>query len=545
MAFENRPVATATVFTPTATELKLSDGTLTLDSTRYPYAEARVTVPMPSPALLEVLKPGTRVQLDASAQGAIQANLHLVSREASEDGKELRLNLASDEALLEAWAPLRDDDTPRNYESSLRSIVNYVLGKVSPGASLQSGTTNNANLTAYWPITNLMVNPSVVGSSLGYQAGPNTSSATFSTAYGYVGSSSMAWVSDSAATALLHCRSFRVQPGRTYVMSAYATTGLDRRVRMMARFRDDDGNVLMDKYGPLVTASGLGNWDRVTYIVTVPKGASNLSFNIGLVANVAGQTTYADAFMFYEGDELVPYFDGYTTPSGYVTQWQDVANASASERIPLVERPRELFTWTAGQSAWDFLENLTSAAGLRLFCDEKRRWFLVDPASYRAPGTRISARADNTVEATDTMDALDEETGVTGVIARFSWVDRATGEDRTRDDYAGTNGKVKLLEFERPYSAGVAAAHLKKVKGVNRRQDVVIGIDYGARPSTEIQIDLPSTEPQIGTLTRVQFELTTGLMSLQSGGLREAPVGSIDLLPGSINSLTGSIDSLT
>lgn len=201
-----------------------------------------------------------------------------------------------------------------------------------------------------------------------------------------------------------------------------------------------------------------------------------------------------------------------------------------------------MFTWRAGQNAWDFLEPLTASAGLRLFCDEQRRWHLINPAQYAVPG-RFSARPDNTVEGTDTMDERDEETGITGVVVRFEWTD-AAGVDRTRDDFAGVAGKVKLLEYNRPYLRGVAAAHLKKVQGQNRTQDVTCAIDLSTRPGQEVQIDLPSTEPQLGTLTKVNFELTTGLMSLQSAGLKETPVGAIDLLDGSIDSLTGIIDSL-
>src|SRR5690606_31753036 len=64
-----------------------------------------------------------------------------------------------DEALLIDKRRLADtpDTTPRTYETSLRDIVGWALGKID--ATLEAGD-DDADLTAYWPLTNLVTNPS-------------------------------------------------------------------------------------------------------------------------------------------------------------------------------------------------------------------------------------------------------------------------------------------------------------------------------------------------------------------------------------------------
>lgn len=559
-------VPPVTTLTPV---LKLSDGDLALDSGKYPYAQSAITVPMPDADLLEQIEPGQRVNLNASALGAwvsgawvpsagITADLHLVEREASHDGKELQLRLASDEAILDTWAPLTDDLGPRVHEANLRNLCNYILNKTIPGAALQSGMAN-ADLTATWDATNLQTNPSAGANLDGWTATGGTTSRITGTSVpgtsittavrstmgaGQPGGLYFNGGDDSSIAGGVY--NVRLSGKQLYRVSAWVRTSVSKTIRLSVQQRNS-GNTPSgaNLNGPDFTTTA-NTWHRLTYVFQAYPETVRMGVYCYLTSGAwsAGQTIDMTGVMVTEGTADTPSFDGSTTirTDLYTYTWSGTPHLSASKRTALVDRSPELFTWRAGESAWKFLEPLTTSAGLRLFCDEQRHWWLIDPAEWTVPG-RFSARPDNTVEGTDAMDADDDETGVSGVVTVFKWRD-SEGVSREQSESAGVPGKVKTLEFNRPFTPGVAAAHLGKVQGQNRTQDVTVGIDYSVRPGQEVQIDLPGTNAQLGTVTGVKFELTNGLMGVQSAGLRDTPPGSIDLLNGTIDGLTGTIDSL-
>lgn len=510
----------------TRTTLRITGGSITLDADRVPHVQGSVTVAVVDAAILAALDPrlSPRVFVQASVwntRGTLvysrPFDLGLRSATPNRADGTVVLELASDETLLSDVAPLADDTTPRTLETSLRAVVDYVLGTV--GASLEPGTVD-ADVTAYWPLTNIMTNPSVVNSSVGFSAGPNTSTAEYSTDYGYVGSSSMRWVSSAAdTTALLHCRSFPVSEGESYVMSAYATTLTGRLVRMMARWRDPDGNVIRDTYGPLTTATGLGNWERVSQVVIAPKGAANLSFNIGLVANAAGQTTYADAFMLHEGDEVVPYFDGSTASAGYVTVWDEAAHRSSSRRIPNRERDPESLTWRAGQSAMEFLHGLLSAAGLRLVCDEQRRWTLRD-AEYRAPNV-LTYRYGVNITAAEEKLSRDDESWFDAAVYEYTWTTPRDGREHRRTDaFALTDPPTKTLRVElpdTPYPGPGRAEHIvNRAQGKGREVTVTAIPTWREVTDQPIMVTLDGTPIQTGIASSVRFDLDTDTVTVAS-----------------------------
>lgn len=557
--------------------LKLAEGDVTIDSGRYPYVEANVEVPFTGEDLLEQLEINQRVAINATeGKTAARFNLALRDRTVSHDGKRITLKLASDEALLDTWADVVDDSFPRTFETNLRGLVNYALGKAIPGAALQTGTTN-ASIPAAWNAENLIPDPRLVSdpplttyANLGHSSwdtvfpgpqdgvahrGIHVSTPSNSDSYVNIGPTSG--------------KAFSVQEGKTYVFSA---TGSVRAVITGTGPSEVDaayGNDMPRQRALVVHATGPGFspaykvWHspqvanvvqtgasagyRVSVKFTVPRGTTDV-FLRAYHGGTSGSITWSQFQLVEAGPgttaEDAAYFWGSKPADGkYAYKWRDLPDKSPSERTAIQERSPALFTWRAGQTAWDFLSPLVASAGLRLFCDEQRRWYLIDPATHVVPG-RFSARPDNAVEGTDTIDANDEDAGVTGVVAVFEWTDMDGISHEVRDA-AGVAGKVKVLTFKREYTGpGIAAAHLAKVTGQNRTQDVTVNTDYTVRPGQEVQIDLPGTFAQLGTLTKVRWELTTGLMSLASAQLRETPPGSIDLLTPTIDGLTGSIDSL-
>ncbi len=121
--------------------LPISEGDLTLDKSRVPFGQADITVPLMSVGLLEKLDPFTnpRVQLTASAENDPRVfDLVMTRRTVDHSARVVKMDLATDEALLLAYSKLTDDQGAFSRQDSLRSIVNYVLGQAVPGAALQT-----------------------------------------------------------------------------------------------------------------------------------------------------------------------------------------------------------------------------------------------------------------------------------------------------------------------------------------------------------------------------------------------------------------------
>jgi len=168
--------------------LSVTGGTISLDDSRSPHVEATLTIPFPgawSTMLWDdptvggfdeepfgvgpfgAVNPVRQWDLDEAALSAMDPrkparvvftadvttetyshvrrfDLALRTRKADHEAGTVTLGLASDEALLEDWSPMADDKRPFARRASMRSIVNYVLGKVIPGASLAAGSSDHS-----------------------------------------------------------------------------------------------------------------------------------------------------------------------------------------------------------------------------------------------------------------------------------------------------------------------------------------------------------------------------------------------------------------
>lgn len=442
-------------------------------------------------------------------------DLALRTRKVDHKRGTIRLELASDEALLQDHAPLVTDRTPRTYEASLRAIVDYVLGVVIPGAQLEPGTAD-VDLTSYWPATNWLTNPSVVGNADGYTPGTNCSSVTYDTGDGAEGtSSSVRWASAGAGWTNLHARFWAVESGGTYCQAVYIRSGSGRDTRLLARYRDADGVIIRDDYGPIVPTAN-NEFHLLSHLSTAPPGAASLSFNVLFLATTSGQNALADLFLLTESDEHVVPFTGSTGAPGYVTSWDEAANNSQSQRTPILERLPDMHVWPAGTSAWDFLQPLLTASGLRLFCDELRRWYLVDDETFTQPG-EVALTQGIAVEGEDTV-SRDEDLWADGVVVTYTWTER--GESREVRDVAGTSGRVRMIDYDRPFPGKGAAAYvLSKMRGLGRTQRIQAFATFAERPGMDLSTQLPGAHRQEGRLTSVEWDVRTGLASFGSSKL--------------------------
>lgn len=379
----------------TVGDITLTEGTVTLDDSWAPYGQGSITAPM-VPANRPALAPvdpraGSRIILGAteSVSGSVRTfNLALRDRTTHHRTGQETLALETDESALQDYAPIRVDHTPRGYEASLRQICNYVIGQAVPGAQLEPGSTD-ADMSAYWEVTNLIPNPSVVSTvDTFYVAAAGTSAVDYSTSIGGAyGTSCVRWTADSTESSRISAGTFTASGGETYTGSAYIYSPNSRDVGVILYFRGPAGELLLATRSPTVTAGP--NWrTRVSHTFTAPEGTAQVGLHIErLAGGSTGDYTYADAVMLYEGDELIPYFQPGESNPGYAQSWLGQVHASQSTRYPTLERPPESLVWESGVTAWEFLTPLLSAAGLRLFCDELRRWHLVNDDTYTVPGT--------------------------------------------------------------------------------------------------------------------------------------------------------------
>jgi len=185
----------------------------------------------------------------------------------------------------------------------------------------------------------------------------------------------------------------------------------------------------------------------------------------------------------------------------------------------------EALLWEPGVTAWDFLQPLVEASGLRLFCDEQRVWRLVDPASYKVSGQVNIAATVNLTRGEDTISRYGD--WYDSVVVKYSWSD-ILNEPHVAYDSAGAPGTKTLVKsYDRAYpGAGAAAAILSRTTGRGRVLALGALADFGATPGKSLIATLPDTPLQSGVISTVEwsFESEGELgMTIRSRGLVDTP----------------------
>jgi hypothetical protein len=542
------PVAKATI---NAVDYPIRDGDIRLEETWSPYGAATIIAPFDDPAAVAAIDPraGQRVTITAAVDGSYVGgvwtpagsrifNLGIRSREIDYESRTCTVTCATDEALLQDYAALTVDKSTRANQASLRAVVNTVLGKVIPGAQLEATPANDANVTAYWDITNVLANPDGTAATVApwvsggncslFVAGPFAQPPT-------TGANTYAIGMQSAAAGLQAAvphpalQGPSVTPGRSYVLSAYALqfeAENSRGFRAVIRWLNNQGIAVAPDLEAPDTLLSTTQWRQSSIIATAPVGASRAEVFFRVSgATAAGKFTYLDAAMFYEGDELVPFFSGDTPDTAdYVYSWAGTVANSASLRTAYVDRPPSLFVWQPGVSAWNFLQPLVDGASLRLFCDESRKWRLV-PQGYTVAGV-VTVTADRATEGSDRISREDSALWATGVVCRYRWTDPTAGQ-LEQFDSAGTPGRVHLIEYNTPYPGPGAAAYiLKGFTSRGRVQGASGFAEWSATPGMESRLTLPDAPLIAGRASRVAFDLGTGVVLVASKDQTVIPSGA-------------------
>lgn len=527
------------------------DSTIKLDAGAVPYANSTVSLPVLDDATQLWLDPrnNRRIILTCADGSGTPRVFNLGLRKSTVDhvAKTTTLELDGDESLLGDYAPLVDDATPRTYQASARAVCNYVLGKVLPGTALEATPSTDADVTSYWAVTNMVIDPNctvVANSATGTNASGLVTSALF-------GLACMRWTSTAAGASNIYpsmwdgsaLKRVRVDPGKSYVVSFQLASSVARSAQIVVQWRLEDGTTVIQNVNGVASNTSTTAWKKYSLVAVAPAGAGFGIISAATTGNAAGNLHYVREVMFYEDTEVVPGFDGNTAAGGgYTYSWSGTANASPSTRTPVIDRPRESLIWMGDQYAWDFLVALLATVGLVLWCDEARKWRLQTPES-RALTSIIAVTAARTREGQVALDRGDPETWSTGVAVRYEWTDD-DGIQRSKLDTAGTPEKVYAIRYDRPYPGpGAAAAMLARRSGSGRAQDLTVTGDWSTTPGATAQVALPSAPDTFGRVAAVTF-YADGFMQLGLAGILDIIPGSIDALVGTINAQTGNINSL-
>lgn len=519
-------------------------GSVSLDTSRIPHVQGEITVAVDDATLLERLDPrdSRRIVIDVDAQlpaGPRSRSFNLGIREASPDRalSKVTLQLASDEALLEDFAQIVDDTAPRAYQTSIRALTNYVLSKI--GASLEAGGPD-ADITAYWTVQNFLPNPSVEGALAPWTAAGNCS--VFHATIGRSGTNSCGFTSTAAGvlavspTTLADYRS--VQAGKSYTLSAYARKFLPkaRQITPVIRWIDERNFTPWGDIAGAPVAMSESAWtSRAVLTAIAPAGAVKAFVYFRVTGSTApSDIGYIDDADFTQTAEAVPHFDGSTPDTvHYNYTWDDVANASSSRRTVLHDAPTpEAFIWRAGVSAMEFLSGLLKTVGLRLVCDEERRWTLRD-ASYREEGNQAYRHGVN-IETADEKLSRDAEDYATAAVYAYRWTDAAGIEQTRVDAFAlDTDGTPKVLRVEvnAPYPGpGRAENVVRRAQTRGRTVSVSAIPTWLERTDQTLSVLLEGTPIQTGIAGTVAFNFDTDTVSVTSR-TADTPAAAWPLIP--------------
>lgn len=533
------------------TALPLTGGEITLDAGRIPHVGATLTVAVENAALLADLDPrdSRRVVVTAQRDASVPRVFDLGIRSSTPNRADgtVTLDLASDEAVLQDFAQLADDKTPRTHEASIRAVVAYVLDKID--ADLETGT-EDADVTAYWPVTNVLSNPSLETNADDWIPGAGASGLVRTVMASPAAPSGTAALGFTAAAGDANVipapNAYATSPGKWHVFSAYIVSTIGRPAQAVLQWWSNNGvTVSAQSFGPAVTTV-TSEFRRVFVIAQAPPGVSHVLPYVHTVGNPGGNQHYVDCAMFYEGDEVVPYFDGATADDAhYEYEWQAEPHGSTSTRTPIIERRPESLIWQAGVSAMDFLHPLLLTTGLRLVCDEQRRWTLRSEA-YRAAGAQTWRYGVNITDATENL-SRDDESWFDAAVYVYVWTDADGIEQSRTDAFSLTPTPTKVLRRElrnTPYPGPGRAQHIVTRAQGKGREVTVSGIpSWTEHTDQALSVLLDGTPIQTGISSRVRFDLDTDEVGITSR-TTDTPYGAIDLLAGTINALTGTIAAL-
>jgi len=522
---------------PVIVNFDILRGRIKVDQGNSPYVEGEVVVSAPDALTLSLLDPRKLPQciVYPTEDGWLNGAFVLSLRSRRIESGEVVLSVASFESLLLDYAPLADDYTPLTLASSLRAIVNYVLGVAKPSLvvlpwALSASPAHDADMTPVWSVINLPGNSGFEGNTTaGYVAAVNVSGLTITTAVGFVkhGTRALRYTATAAGNSRLDIgasnQAFRATPGRTYTVAIEHRSSIARSAILGVRFVNGDGDTIGSATADFTSSAS--QLDRQRLTATAPAGTEYIWPYILTIGNSAGQFHYLDDVMIVEGEFLPDFFDGSTTDTAtYDYAWAGATNASQSIRTALVDGVApDALVWRAGVSALDFLLPLVQAAGLRLV-NQGTSWTLRDE-NYTASGSSVIGYGVNMVDGVEVIDR-DAGAWADAQVTKYSWTDRDGIQREAVDAYA-IDPDYNLLTVEErstPYPGpGYSEYAVRRAQQRGREVTVTAVTDWSTTAEQPITVTLDGGAELEGVIQSVEFDLETDEMHITVRPDEETP----------------------
>lgn len=506
--------------------LDVLEAEINLDEYHAPYAEAKVTIAVPDLADLALLDPRssprllltyTDEQLEPTATTTTRTfDLLLQARDSDAGASTVTLTLVSDEQkLIDTSKFITNPVHTVTVASSLRAIINHVLGFY--GAALEAGVPD-ADFTPTYDTANDLINPSVEVGVTGWLASSGTpATGARSTASFHSGAASFALtkitsVGDCAVLIGDNTNRTAVDSTTDYGRTASVwvrTPGVGRTVRLEARMYDAAG--ALQYIQTIDTKTSSSTWQQLAGTIAFAPEDATMILQVTVVGAAVNQIHYFDdalsaIFIQLAGTELpVSQFDGSKAADTYYTySWEGTPNASRSLRTQKIPRDPRALVPVAGTKDWDYLNSFAQVAGLRFFCDEQRKWRLVDD-TYTVAGTVTALTGSNVVSARDSI-SLREDYYDT-VIVTYKWTQGGREQEISDTADAGLGSRMLLARtLTMPFPGyGAAASILQTSLARGRVQDIRMLTGLSATPGNAVETIIPNAPDQEGVLSAVTF----------------------------------------
>lgn len=537
------------------TLLHVKGGSITRDEAFAPYIRGTLVIAMPDQATLEALDPRktpTPPQLILSAWSRYDANpigqqrgaplndveipgstlgmyVWLRSRTIDHAANEVTITYGGTETLLQDYRLM--SKTPVSMESSsVLTAMKYVWDMVPVGywTAADIGTVAPGATTLVR--TNLCTNPSFETNANAW----GLNSVTLTRVSAANGIARGAWCGRVMPNGSNNDSSIQLDgylaAGKTYTVSAWVgqdaplVDALHARALKIIAFVKPTAAGAYVEYSSSQKANAAGK-ERLSVTFTVPAGVSDSIVRIyhGGLNGASQKPIYVDAVLVEETSFLRSYIDGSrVNQPGSTYAWTGTAHASTSTATEVASAGDVATDWQPGQTAWDFLEPLLTAARMRYYSDEFNVWRKAD-ADYSVPGSVRIAAGWNLTSADDDISRKADSDWCDAVMVKYTWTD-AAGATQVAYDQAGSLGakKVKLVEIAAGYPGPGAAAYiLNRSQGRGRVLRLGAISDYSVKPGQEVVATLPSSPISTGYISAVTFDLATDEMQIVSRQLTD------------------------
>lgn len=169
-------------------------------------------------------------------------------------------------------------------------------------------------------------------------------------------------------------------------------------------------------------------------------------------------------------------------------------------------------------TAWDFIETITAAAGLKLYCDENRNWYLVDPVAVA--GTLVLNDTDNITSFTKEVSR--DRLWYNQVVIQYETISDGVIWDNY---YASGTGPIRTL-FQKKTNIefpGMGAAQSIAERSLTRGETYNIEAiaNFDARPRQTLTVDITGEPVKTGVVQSVTWSLPSARMSVDIRDLQE------------------------